>query len=262
MGYGAIARSVGVGKGEVVNWLTGRYDPLRRHVLPIVGPHLAYGIGAWVGDGALALYKKRWRHYTRLIVKDEDFAQAFAESLAITLGRQNPLHLSRRKDGRFSVYANNRMLYDFLLASRARPDLLRSIISDYPGHFLGGFWDAEGSIGLHKSTLSIDAVNTRKEIVSLVTFALDRLDIHYTLNAWVKERLAKFPRTGKVYTRKHRLRYKIYIRSCCHVKFQENVVMKIRRKSKRLKVARAGRKQALCTAIEPFRGRLGGVAGI
>lgn len=247
MGYGTIARRVGVGKGEVVNWLTGRYDPLRRHVLPIVGPHLAYGIGAWIGDGTLVLYKKRWKHFTRLIVKDVDFAQAFAESLAISLGRQKPLHLSRRKDGRYSVYANNRMLYDFLLASRACPDLLKPIIGSYPGYFLGGFWDAEGSIGLSKSILSIHAVNTRKEIVSLVLFTLDRLNIHYTLHSRMKERLVKFSKGGKAYHRRHPLLYKIYVRSCCHLKFQQNVIMKIGRKYERLTIAREGMVKKRCT---------------
>lgn len=253
MGYGTIARRVGVGKGEVVNWLTGRYDPLRRHVLPIVGPHLAYGIGAWIGDGTLVLYKKRWKHYTRLIVKDVDFAQAFAESMAITLRRQKPLHLSRRKDGRYSVYANNRMLYDFLLASRACPDLLKPIIGSYPGWFLGGFWDAEGAISITGSNPKIRAFNTRKEVVELVTLALDRLAIHYTLNSWKKAGILIGPRNGKVYHRKYHVLHVIYVRNCCRQRFERSVDMKIKRKAERLHtVGRiAKRVSKYCPTLNP-----------
>jgi intein-encoded DNA endonuclease-like protein len=248
MGYGTIARKVGVSKGEVVNWATGRYSPLRRHVRPIVGPQLAYGIGAWIGDGSLFRDRKRWKSHIRLIVKDADFAQAFSETLAVSLRRQNPLHISRRKDGRLYVSANNRILYDFLSASKARPELLKTIIEMHPGGFLAGFWDAEGSIGLQKGRPTIRAVNTRSAVLTLVTLALDRLSIHYTLTSRKREATVRFARTNKIYHRRHRVLYRVYVRSCCRLRFREYVHMKIRRKYERLEMLQTpGRVGTLCT---------------
>lgn len=265
-GYGAIGRRVGVGKGQLVNWLTGRYDPLRRHVRPRVGPNLAYGIGAWLGDGTLMWDRKRWKHYTRLYVKDADFAKAFSESLASCLGRQRPLHVSRRKDGRFSVAANNRILHDFLLASKTRPELLKPIIVHHPRDFLAGFWDAEGSIYVAKSSHSIRCFNTRIEIVRLVTCALDRLAFHYTVNSRIREDQFKGPIDGKIYHRKHRVMHTINVRSCCHLKFQQTVDLRIKRKSERLGIIAEsiGSKTECCLPPSEVSSasQVGGAAGI
>ncbi len=231
MGYGTIARELKVSKGQIVNWLRGRYIPLRRHVVPMVGPDLAYVLGAWLGDGSLARYKKRWRHYTKLAVTDMDFASAFAVSVGACLARQKPPRLSRRKDGRFEVVVNNRILYDFLACSRVSLELAEPDVAAHPGTFLRGFWDAEGTVDLTRSQNKVQACNTNERIIRLVKAALDLVGIHYTVYSKMKERILLAPRSRKIYYRRHRIIYTINVRRCCHLKFQHKVGFAIRRKS-------------------------------
>lgn len=234
IGYGTIARMIGVSKGEVINWLTGRYHPLRRHVTPTISSQFAYVIGAWIGDGCLFRDRKRWMNYTRLVVKDADFALAFAESLASSFRKEKPSNIYSRKDGRSAVSVNNRILYDFLLASRTRSELLKPVIKMCPGSFLTGFWDAEGSISEAKYGPSIRAFNTRRDVIRLVKYALDRLTVHYTVTSLKRPSVFVGPRNGKVYHRKHRILYTISVRACCGLRFARCVDMKIKRKAERL----------------------------
>lgn len=55
---------------------------VKRNTPIVMGPALSYVIGVTHGDGTL----DRWLH--QLIVKDEDFALAFAKNLAIASGRK------------------------------------------------------------------------------------------------------------------------------------------------------------------------------
>lgn len=240
-GYGSIARELEVSKGQVVNWLTGRHEPLRRHVVPIVGPDFAYVVGAWLGDGGQARDRKRWRHYTKLVVKDADFAQAFAVSLASCLGRKRAARMLPTKDGRLTTYVNNRMLYDFLKSCKLRLELAEPVADEYPGNFLRGFWDAEGNIDVTPSQNKIQAYNTDEGIVELAVRALDKVGIHHTMYPRLRAEFFRYPGSSKIFHRNHRVMYTIHIRSCCHLRFQRKIGLTIERKLERLRIVVAAR---------------------
>lgn len=145
-------------------------------------PQLAYCLGALVGDGYLQVDAAKYAYIIRLVVKDRDFAQYFAQQLEQATNLQTNTCNAIRSGRYVEVQAySKKWLFLFRRAIATLPDILDQIPDDALRAYLRGYFDAEGSVS-DASGLRLTAQSTNIEYVSVVYTALLRLGYHPQLN--------------------------------------------------------------------------------
>ena len=180
-GYRRIARAlseshgVHVPKGTVSNWILGTYKPsrrLHRYFAPVSSPHLAYVIGAVLGDGYTT--KDRGRSIVGFTNNDLDLLNHFRLELSKVLGTTSAGRItSGTPYGAMKVTVACTLLALFL----QKPlQLLGSYIEKHPTDFIRGFLDSEGSaaITLSRGRLRayVTASNSNVEILEYISSLL------------------------------------------------------------------------------------------
>jgi len=227
--------SIRVSPGQVCNWIKTRHNPLRRCGQINNCPELGYVIGAWLGDGSLAIDRKAFKHYIKLNSKDIEFAQKWGESLAKVTGNLNsykPKWDTYNK--RWEVKVSNVLLWMILTLAKEDPWLVYSILEKYPRLACRGWFDAEGSVNV--SGKSIRGTNTDIQQIILFQKLLQKLSIKSNYRPRFDEG-TKFtsPYSGKICKRR-RTNYDLIIRSKRdHLRFAQLVGFSISRKQEKLK---------------------------
>jgi len=145
---------------------------------------LAYILGAFLGDGTLAINKWAGGRYVMLQVKSKVFVEKFAKALA-SIGL-NPRICRLRARDRWSLQAGSKVLYNFL--QHIRETLPESILPFIKTHelkrrFVEGFIDAEGTICIRKnrwknksySYLFVGFYNSSLSLIGLVADTIRQL---------------------------------------------------------------------------------------
>jgi len=148
-----------------------RFCNTKRVIVTSPSSDLAYVLGAHLGDGCSNRYSKRME----LRVKDEEFADRFAE----TLRRMGFGVYRMSKDGVYYVFGISAMFYRWL--ENLDLDSLEDIVNAYPIDFLRGFFDAEGSFFAGRKTdrktgqPHCTITNTREDLIELIKRTIVRL---------------------------------------------------------------------------------------
>ena len=116
--------NVQIGLWKISEWVHGVH-PFGRYNRIVEGSGLAYVIGAWLGDGRLALDRKRAGYFVKLAVKDYDFAEEWGRRLAEALGRSKP-YTPRWDDSlqTWVVKGSSILLYNLLKRAKVDPWIL------------------------------------------------------------------------------------------------------------------------------------------
>jgi len=164
-----ISNECGVNSGTVEEWIYQGCSPYNKLRVPDLTPSsdLSYLLGVCYGDGGSYCYERSSQqgkaYYQTLAVKDEDFAQKFAESLSNVLGR-NQIPISE-DDGTYRVTVSNKTLHEFLKQPLEKH---KDVIEKYPNAFLRAFFDGEG--GAYENRIS--ACNTNLPLLEYVSHLL------------------------------------------------------------------------------------------
>jgi len=249
LSYGQIIKeikrryNVTIDKSTCSRWCNRKHSPyngIRIPALEFLKPSedLAYLIGVEAGDGYV--YKRRtsvsgYHLVVGLKVKDKEFAEFFANSIAKVLGRE-PQIPKRNEDGRWAIEVKCRTLYELL---KKPIDIER--IRPYVEHcekciaaFLRGFFDSEGCV-LKNGIIVI--YNTNYKLLEYVICLLKKIEMETTSE---KPRLLRRagtpfrdPRTGKMYRTKKDVYY-VRVSKKSNQVFYIKVGFTIERKRKRL----------------------------
>jgi intein-encoded DNA endonuclease-like protein len=224
----------------ISHWINKKYHPLGR-VNKFDGkssPELEYIIGALFSDGYKYIDDRG--HLLRLIVKDKEFAEKFAECLTKVLGRRRaykPLWDRNRK--RWIVTGCSTLLYEFLNKSLEELKPTIEYNKECVSAFLQALFDAEGSIyikirgGRRERILWL--YNTNKELLIYAKYLLKK---YFNINATGphlatrKDSIKHFP-NGKKYKANEDCYY-IYIRANSLLNFYKHIGFTIKRKQQRL----------------------------
>ncbi|MEM2232802.1 MAG: LAGLIDADG family homing endonuclease [Nitrososphaerota archaeon] len=235
---------VTISKSTLSGWGNGKHSPYNGIRILTLEPSedLAFVAGVIAGDGYVWKKSKPPPTYDEffigLEVKDKEFAQFFAKSIAKVLGRDPPAP-RQNKYGRWVVEVKCKTLYELLTCNGKK--LIIERIRPYIEHcekciaaFLRGFFDSEGWV---PEDGVIEVVNTDYKLLEYVIYLLNRIGIETTSE---KPRLRqragipiRNPKTGKV----HRARKDVYyirLRTNSSLVFHEKVGFTIERKRKRL----------------------------
>ncbi|GBC72091.1 hypothetical protein HRbin02_01883 [Candidatus Calditenuaceae archaeon HR02] len=145
-------------------------------------PETGYTLGAYLGDGYKHYEVKAKKYMVLLPVKDKEFAEEFARSAAVALGRSKPYRAYYiRSEETWLARAYSRELY--LLSMRVKDHNDISAIIPYVEHcqecvksFIRGFADAEG--GPIVSTKRIKISNTNLQLLRYIKHLLQQLGIY------------------------------------------------------------------------------------
>lgn len=181
LSYRAIARIMGVDRGQLRKWIVRRTPPKYERYTPNLTPSadLSYLIGFYLGDGARSGNQKK----VRFKITNKEHLELLSQIIG------NILHSSPKQlkyDGHFYIMSyDSAKLYDFLQKPLRQ---LRTSILGTPNEFLSGLFDAEGSVNPnlnHKkrifSTVVIGLTNTNIEILEFARSQLKRLHIESKL---------------------------------------------------------------------------------
>jgi len=156
-------------------WISGRSNPIGRWNIFELKPsrELAYVLGVMKGDGFRTTDQPRGKEEIRLRVRDLDFAEHFNRAVAHILERERPNKMGfesiEDKDGATFFHARYSSIQLAEVLDREFNDL-RPIAEEYPGDFLQGFFDSDGSASpdIHKGRLSlkVQASNTNLHTLS------------------------------------------------------------------------------------------------
>lgn len=198
---------------------------------PIWGENLGYVLGVIYGDGSVTICRVEGKsHYTlykvQLEVKDKDFADAFADSLAKLLGRDKPFLVWFNKKKGTHVVSVGRKEFVLWTKSLEMRELEKNLMKNQQAAagFLKGFFDSEGSV--HKYQIHID--NTNKSLIVLVKRLLEILGIKSGNILEIYQRTNYAPQ-GYTY-------WRLYILKWDGFKFMEKVGFSIERKNNALQV--------------------------
>lgn len=138
---------------------------------------LAYVLGAIWGDGNVRYRPERSKYQISLKVKNKNFAMRFFNELKKM--NLNP-HISIRRDGFWKVQAYSKEFITYLKSLKISE--AREVLKEEKAKsaFLGGFFDAEGSIGPAKGTLQLRIFNTDKELIDLTSKLSEELGFNLT----------------------------------------------------------------------------------
>lgn len=146
-------------------------------------PAAAYCLGAIVGDGYLQV-DARYAYIIRLVVKDRDFADYFAQQLKQATSLQTST-CNATSTGRYvEVRAYSKeWLFRFREAIAILPMILDNMPDSALCAYLRGFFDAEGSVS-DASGLRLSATSTNIEYIALAHQALQRLGYFSRFNTY------------------------------------------------------------------------------
>jgi intein-encoded DNA endonuclease-like protein len=220
-------------KSQVSNWTRGDHlpDGSVRKFVPVPTMELGYVIGVMLGDGSMSVCGDR--HYRlKLRVRDEDFAQAFAEAIAVVLKRTAPHVRFHAKTGSWHVDVSNLLLQQFLKKPIAELGSVIEQTEECSSGFLMGFLDSEGSM----SKRNLTASNGNLELLNLVVRRLRAIRIETTGPPFIMEAGHQVMIRGVL--RKRSLdQYYIHVRTACLADYKEKVGFSIKRKSDSLERA-------------------------
>ena len=156
-------------------WISGRSNPIGHWNVFELRPsrELAYVLGVMKGDGFRTTYQPQGKEEIRLCVRDLDFAEHFNRAVAHVLEREraNKIRFESQEDKDGSTFFHARYSSIQLAEVLDRDfDRLRPIAEEFPGDFLQGFYDSDGSASpnIHSGRLSlkVQASNTNLNTLS------------------------------------------------------------------------------------------------
>ncbi|GBC70478.1 hypothetical protein HRbin02_00246 [Candidatus Calditenuaceae archaeon HR02] len=192
-------------------------------------------IGVEAGDGYVWKKSKPPPTYDEffigLMVKDKEFGEFYAKTIARVLGREPPIP-RLNKDGRWVVEVASKTLYELL----KKPIDIEKI-RPYVEHcerciaaFLRGFFDSEGCV---RKNGIIEVTNTDYRLLEYVIYLLSRIGIETTSDEPILRQRAgtpiRDPETGKVY-RQRKDCYYVKVSKKSNLTFYEKVSFTIERK--------------------------------
>lgn len=185
-----IAQTLAMPYSTIRGWLSsspiksprGNFAP---RIIPNLqpSPELAYLLGATLGDGWVGNSKTKWNGRIVLQATDLEFVQEYTRCLKNILGREYPIVKKNWKDNPrwkpfWRVTAHSCLLAEYL---RQPLEAFNSLLQTYPGDYLRGFFDAEGSAHQRQQNgrpywiLSI--CNTKKALIDLPNRLLEDIGI-------------------------------------------------------------------------------------
>lgn len=165
-----IAKALNMSVNTVAGWLYKGYSPITTgnpHMPNLEpSPELSYVIGVVHGDGWISAVRSE-RHIKKrigLATKDRDFVKRFNINLCKVLKKKNLYSIYFRKSrGYYTLVATSKFLFDFL---KKGWENLKHVIERYPGDFIRGFADSEGSVIL--ASRCINLYNTNLSLLKYV----------------------------------------------------------------------------------------------
>jgi len=207
---------ISLDRGSIFRWIKGKCHPLGNCNRLVVGPGLAYVIGAWLGDGSLGKHNK-YKRYVFLRVKDYEFAEEWGRRLAEAFGRSEQYVPKWQKSyQRWVVRASSKLHYNLLKRAREDPWTVWPYLEKYPAEACRGFFDAEGWVNIHDYTIA--AGNTDPDIIGLLEKLLEKLDIDSRIYRRRQKEVFISPGNGKPY--RHKDEYIMFL----YVKGKENIL--------------------------------------
>lgn len=147
-----IGKRIGMNTTTARYWCEGRNNPFgnwnKADLNP--SPDLSYVMGAFLGDGCSAKWRKRYHRWIILAVTDQGFVDEFNRKICKVLGKsklykvhiRNNLGRNHRKP-LYEIRAGSIRLFGFL--NDRNLEKFDIPIREYPADFIRGFFDAEGS---------------------------------------------------------------------------------------------------------------------
>jgi DNA endonuclease len=181
--YNQINRSVEeefqvkLSKYHVSYWLRGSHFPdgSVRKFVPAPTAEVGYVIGVMLGDGSMSVCGDH-DYKLKLRVTDKDFAEAFAETIAIVLDRPVPHVRYHAKTNAWHVDVASLLLQQFLRRPIVELATIIEKSEECKSGFLRGFFDSEGSAYGGYLTAS----NTDTDLIQLTLTFLHSFGIETT----------------------------------------------------------------------------------
>lgn len=148
-------------------------------------PTLSYVIGVILGDGCVHWSKARNNSCSvRLNVTDEEFAKSFQKHIKLLGINCAVLHQKSKNPKWADTYlaSANSNAFGGFWSEMGREGCAEYALR-YPEHFVRGFYEAEGSIKLHRGRLELAITNTDEKLISRV---------HGAIPTTIKTSLLKF----------------------------------------------------------------------
>ena len=192
---------------------------------------LAYILGVIEGDGGVQAYKKKGHYSINLGVIDKDFICEFKKHLKkigfINFQECKIKHENKKDIYRLIVYS--RYFYDWYVSLNKYEDYKKLLgnCKKYMCAFIKGMFDSEGSVvlqyGKKRQIRSgrIQITNTDRELIDLVCYFLDKLNINYYII---------------ITKRKIKNVFVIFIRPNNYNDFMNSIGTSIKRKLDRMKI--------------------------
>ncbi|MEM2083649.1 MAG: LAGLIDADG family homing endonuclease [Nitrososphaerota archaeon] len=222
----------------IKGWIYKGKHPLGNSKKVKLCRELAYVIGAWLGDGTLAYYRRRSNYLIKLKVKDYDFAKEYGRCAGIANGNPVPYRPIREKhDGKYSVKFCNVQLFYLLKKSKENPWILMPYIKLFPAEVCRGFFDSEGSPSFNGKYCFVIARNDNLELLKMIAELLKSLGMStkiYTTKITSKTKIIK----GIIARRNVDKTYILYIQKKeGTIKFYKLIGFEIKRKQEKLRQA-------------------------
>ncbi len=224
---------VRLNKSHVSNWIRSDHLPdgsLTKFV-PVPTAKLGYVVGVMLGDGSMSVSGDHC-YRLKLRVGDRDFAQAFADAIAVVLDRPAPHVRYHAKTNQWHVDVSNYLLQQFLKKPVSEIGTVIRQTEECSCGFLRGFFDSEGCI--HKRKLTVH--NGDLTLLNFVANRLTALNIEFTGPHLESEGGHSVMIRG-IMRRQNLNEYMLYVRTGSLTIFHEKVGFSIRRKSDRLALA-------------------------
>lgn len=209
------------------------WEKIRFNLEP--SPELSYLLGVSYGDGKHMKHQKMSQFAFGLVVKDKDFVEEFRRCACSVVGKKSS-RIWQTKRGYYGWAIYSKKLFNFL--SKPLEDH-NPFIEKYPGMFLRGFFDSEGTITWARNNTNAELCLsiTNKEVILYCLDLLKQLNMdfkyyefnHYRKDIGIRRKMG----SGSIVRRK--MMYTIATKKMDNIrKFGEIIGFSIKRKHNKL----------------------------